>query len=121
MVGNHGPCGRFVEKLRTNMKTMNTNAVEALKKYREEGHARAPRKKTNHEVKTMEGKLLMVEGLTPKLAIKLFCTECFGYEGNPKKLCTSTHCALFPFRGQSRLARQSDPTVEDDDDGDDEE
>ena len=88
---------------------MNQNAVEALKKYREEGHQRAPRKKVNHEVMTMERKPFLVEGLTPKLAIKIFCTQCFGYEGNPKKLCTSKYCPLFPFRGQTRVARSSDP------------
>lgn len=100
---------------------MNQNAVEALKKYREEGHQRAPRKKVNHEIMTMERKPVIVEGLTPKLAIKIFCTQCFGYEGNPKKLCTSKNCPLFPFRGQTRVARSLGPMQGNEvgDDGDD--
>jgi len=98
---------------------MNTNAVEALKKYREEGHTRAPRKKVNHTVMTMDNKPMVVERLTPKLAIKMFCTRCFCFEGNPKKVCSSPHCPLFPFRGQTRVARHSDPALNVPDTGED--
>ena len=35
-----------------------------------------------------------------KLAIQLMCTECLGWESDPKG-CTSTMCPLFPFRGKT--------------------
>jgi len=100
---------------------MNTAAVEALRKYRETGKPRKPRKKVNHMVMTMDNKPMMVEGLTPLLAIKMMCTRCFCFEGNPKKICTSLHCPLYPFRASSRVARHSDPALnvgsDDDEDG----
>lgn len=36
------------------------------------------------------------------LAIKLLCTECLGFEGNPKE-CTDVTCPLYPFRGKTRM------------------
>jgi len=39
-----------------------------------------------------------------KLAMALFCTECLGYETNPIH-CTSIHCALYPRRKATRVAR----------------
>ena len=36
-------------------------------------------------------------------AIKLFCTECLGFEDNPKE-CTAKMCPLYPFRGRAQAA-----------------
>lgn len=38
------------------------------------------------------------------LAIKLLCTECLGFEGDPKE-CTSKTCPLYPFRGRTLASR----------------
>ena len=86
---------------------MNPNAAEGLARWRAEGHKKAPRKKTVHTVKTMDGGTLEVPGLTRALAIKLLCTECLGWEGDPKE-CTAVHCPVFPFRGRTRLSRGAD-------------
>lgn len=83
---------------------MNPKAAAALKAYRESGAART-RKRISHTVKTMENKDYVVEHYTKSLAIKLMCTRCFGFEGNPKALCTSVYCPLYPYRGITRTAR----------------
>lgn len=36
-------------------------------------------------------------------AIKLFCTECCGWETHPKD-CGQNLCPLYPFRGRSMLS-----------------
>ena len=41
--------------------------------------------------------------LTRNMAIKAFCSECMGWETNPKD-CTCTLCPLYPFRGRTLLA-----------------
>lgn len=41
--------------------------------------------------------------LTRGIAIKIYCTECCGYEYNPKE-CDIKTCALWPFRGKSLAA-----------------
>lgn len=46
------------------------------------------------------------------LAIKLMCTECLGWSGNPKD-CTDRKCPLFPFRGKTLAAYSSKETDED--------
>lgn len=46
------------------------------------------------------------------LAIKLMCTECLGWSGNPKE-CTDRKCPLFPFRGKTLAAYSSKETDED--------
>ena len=38
--------------------------------------------------------------LNRKIAIQAKCTECMGWEGNPKE-CTAVLCPLFPFRGRT--------------------
>jgi hypothetical protein len=49
-----------------------------------------------HTVRTRDGgKITLKYGR--KLAIRLFCTECLGWEDNPKD-CTATLCPLYPFR-----------------------
>ena len=50
---------------------------------------------------------LTIEKYTRNLAIKLMCTECLGYETNPKE-CTSPKCPLFPFRKMTYVAYDKD-------------
>lgn len=38
--------------------------------------------------------------LNRKVAIQAKCTECMGWEGNPKD-CTAILCPLYPFRGKT--------------------
>ncbi len=42
--------------------------------------------------------------LTRKRAILLKCTECLGWEENPRD-CTGTLCPLYPYRGLTRASR----------------
>jgi hypothetical protein len=38
------------------------------------------------------------------LAMKLMCTECLGFEADPRSECTSPLCPLYPFRGKTLRA-----------------
>jgi len=49
---------------------------------------------------------LDIEPYTRGQAIKLHCTECLGFEGDPKE-CTSKNCALFPYRKKTMFAYES--------------
>lgn len=42
------------------------------------------------------------------LAVRLFCTECLGWETDPKD-CTSPLCPLFPFRRRTQSSLKGDP------------
>lgn len=55
-----------------------------------------------HTIRTSNNKRTTVD-LTPQLAIKLFCTECCGWESNPKD-CGQTICPLYPYRGKTWLS-----------------
>ena len=44
---------------------------------------------------------------TRGMAIRLHCTECLGFEGNPKD-CTSPACALYPFRKKTFMAYEKE-------------
>jgi hypothetical protein len=44
-----------------------------------------------------------VDGYTRGRAIKLFCTECLGYEDHPND-CTANMCPLYPYRGKMLTA-----------------
>jgi hypothetical protein len=61
--------------------------------------------KKSHKIKTPffddNGKQILQQvDSTPMSAIKHFCTECYGFEGNPRD-CPSVTCALWPHRGKS--------------------
>jgi len=76
-----------------------TNRLRAIKP-REPGQT--PKTHRAHTVRTASGgTVALVYGA--RLAIKLHCTECMGFEGNPRD-CTSPLCALYPFRGLTRRA-----------------
>jgi hypothetical protein len=55
-----------------------------------------------HTVRTKDNGFIELE-ITRNKAIKLFCTECMGWEGNIKE-CTSTYCPLYPYRGRTLVA-----------------
>lgn len=65
---------------------------------------RRPRKKIIHSVRSKRGGLIEIDGLTRSKAIKVFCSECFQWEGNPIAECTDNHCPLFPYRGRTQAA-----------------
>ena len=57
-----------------------------------------------HTVRTRDGGTITLSVFTRGKAIKVFCTECMGWDMHPKE-CTDPHCPLYPYRGQS-LATQ---------------
>lgn len=44
---------------------------------------------------------------TRGIAIRLHCTECLGFEGDPKDY-TSPNCALYPFRKKTYKAYEKE-------------
>jgi len=61
-----------------------------------------------HTVRSMDGGTKDFAPYTRGLAIKLHCTECMGYESDPKH-CTDTKCALFTYRARTFRAYKSTP------------
>ena len=61
--------------------------------------------KTIHTIRTADGGTITTE-LNRGKAIKAMCTECMGFETNPKE-CTSKLCPLYPWRGKIMLAWES--------------
>ena len=63
-----------------------------------------------HEIRVNGEKSQGIREISPYtrgLAIKIMCTECLGYEGDPQKHCTSPTCPLFPFRRLTRAGFKS--------------
>ncbi len=58
----------------------------------------------NHVIRATDGTTIEVKDYTRSTAIKAFCWECFGWQGNPKDECVSPQCPLYPFRGLSLSA-----------------
>ena len=54
-----------------------------------------------HKIRDKDGGTKEFEW-TPLQAIRHFCYECLGWEGDPKKECVSTQCPLFPKRGRPK-------------------
>jgi len=52
-----------------------------------------------HVVRTADGRYTELK-MTRKLAMSAFCTECLGFEINPKD-CTSKTCPMYPFRSRT--------------------
>ena len=55
-----------------------------------------------HKIRGNRGGVVDCE-LTRGKAIKAMCTECMGWETNPKD-CMSILCPLYPYRGKIMLA-----------------
>lgn len=72
----------------------------------------APRGKVSHTVRSApircgEGYTRTIVTISPysrALAIKVLCTECLGFEADPRTECTSILCPVFPFRGRTLRA-----------------
>lgn len=54
----------------------------------------------SHTVRTKTGGTVTLN-ITRGKAIKMFCTECLGWETHPNE-CTSPLCPLYPYRGLTR-------------------
>ena len=65
-----------------------------------------------HTVRTKDytstKKVVEIDAYARAKAIKVFCTECLGYEDHPSD-CTAFLCPLFPFRGKSHAAYTDEP------------
>ena len=61
--------------------------------------------KVTHTVRMRDG---TTKALTygRNMAIKLLCTECLGFEGDPKD-CTCPLCPVYPFRGRTLASQGS--------------
>lgn len=55
--------------------------------------------KLSHKVLCGDEKFKIIENYTPLKAIKIMCTECMGFECDPRKECTSKKCPLYPYKG----------------------
>ena len=51
----------------------------------------------SHAVRHAKGGTIVIEKYTRSKAIRVFCSECLGWDEDPKK-CTDPLCPLFPFR-----------------------
>jgi len=58
----------------------------------------------SHIVRSRSGENIAINGMTRGKAIKLFCTECLGWESNPAD-CTAPLCPLFPYRGKTMASQ----------------
>jgi len=60
-----------------------------------------------HTIRTKEftttKKVVSIDAYARAKAIRVFCTECLGYEDHPDD-CTAPLCPLFPFRVKSLAA-----------------
>jgi hypothetical protein len=62
-------------------------------------------------VRTADGKTKVLE-LTRRRSIRLFCTECMGFQGGLVEGCTDKLCPLFPFRKATIAAYHADSKEE---------
>ena len=50
-----------------------------------------------HEIRVEDGKKI-IEKLTARKAVQLFCSECMGFSPKSVKFCEVDDCPLWPFR-----------------------
>jgi hypothetical protein len=73
---------------------------EGLERYRASGQVPKRRNRVEtHTIRTMTGTAEITD-YRALHAIRYFCTECLGWDGNAKTDCTDPLCPLFPFRGR---------------------
>ena len=53
-----------------------------------------------HSIRHKNGDLVQVGAYGRAKAIKAFCSECLGWEGNATTDCTAPNCPLYPYRGK---------------------
>ena len=61
-------------------------------------------------VRGKSGALLSLKRPSPLAAIRMMCTECFGFETHPRE-CTDKHCPLYTYRGRSTKTMEYAPRV----------
>lgn len=61
-----------------------------------------------HTVRTADGGLTTIEPYPRGLSIKVMCSECLGWEGNPKAECASPLCPLYPYRRRTLRTQKGD-------------
>ena len=76
--------------------------IRALKGHRNTSRRRPPAM-VRHTLRTSAGATRELR-YGRELAIRLFCTQCLGWESDPAD-CTAPLCPLFPFRGLTRKSR----------------
>lgn len=57
------------------------------------------RSKKKHKINHRDGGFVEINHYTRSKAVKLYCTQCLGWESHPKD-CDIADCPLFPFRGK---------------------
>lgn len=67
--------------------------------------------KKAHTVRHKDGGTVTINNYIRSKAIKLMCSECMGFDENPKN-CTDNRCPLFPFRGLLRANRTRNEKAE---------
>lgn len=65
------------------------------------------RKKLSHRVRTADRGFITLTGYTARMAIKVMCMECLGFEDHPKD-CTAPTCPLFPYRARTLITHKGD-------------
>ena len=60
-----------------------------------------------HRVRTKDRGFCTIHPYSARLAIKVMCTECLGFETHPSE-CTAITCPLFPYRGKTERAWRAD-------------
>jgi hypothetical protein len=58
----------------------------------------------SHSVRCRTGGTVEIGSYTRGKAIRLFCTECMGFQGSLVKDCTDPLCPLYPFRKATQAA-----------------
>ena len=83
----------------------NDSGVEkpALKPHRKTNQREKRPARVTHTVRTSKNGARELR-YGRELAIRLFCTQCLGWEGDPAE-CTAPLCPLYPFRGLTRKSR----------------
>ena len=68
-----------------------------------------------HTVRHRDGGVIEIDNYSPTKAIKLFCSECMGWEANKGQTlketiadCPATKCPLYALRGSLRPQRMSE-------------
>lgn len=63
------------------------------------------RKTRSHTVRMGDGTQKEIPRYTRVVAMKIFCTECMGFQVAEVGRCTDTECPLFPFRKATRITQ----------------
>lgn len=64
-------------------------------------------KAINHVLRTKDGGTRHFARYGRKLAIAAMCTECLGWDDNPRD-CTAPMCPLFPYRARTQATLRGD-------------